>query len=92
MKSIKPIALKEAKLLSNEEMKLLFGGSATVRTCSFTCSGGESLEASGCASCVTTVDGGICVFPSGSSVSLTCKSSSTDDSGTSGDTDDSGCW
>ena len=27
MKSIKPIALKEAKILSNEEMKLLFGGS-----------------------------------------------------------------
>lgn len=27
MKSIKPIALKEAKLLSNEEMKHLFGGS-----------------------------------------------------------------
>lgn len=28
MKSIKPIALKEAKVLSNEEMKHLFGGSA----------------------------------------------------------------
>ncbi len=27
MKSIKPIALKEAKILSNEEMKHLFGGS-----------------------------------------------------------------
>lgn len=27
MKSIKSIALKEAKILSNEEMKLLFGGS-----------------------------------------------------------------
>ena len=27
MKIIKPIALKEAKILSNEEMKLLFGGS-----------------------------------------------------------------
>ena len=27
MKSIKPIDLKEAKILSNEEMKLLFGGS-----------------------------------------------------------------
>ena len=27
MKIIKPIALKEAKILSNEEMKHLFGGS-----------------------------------------------------------------
>lgn len=53
MKSIKPIALKEAKLLSNEEMKHLFGGSATTLTCSFTCEGGESLSASGCARCVT---------------------------------------
>ena len=34
MRSIKPIALKEAKILSNEEMKNLFGGSAAVEaTC-----------------------------------------------------------
>lgn len=29
MKTIKPIALKKAKVLSNEEMKHLFGGSST---------------------------------------------------------------
>ncbi len=29
MKTIKPIALKEAKILSNEEMKHLFGGSGS---------------------------------------------------------------
>ena len=29
MKSIKPIALKEAKILSNEEMKHIFGGSGS---------------------------------------------------------------
>lgn len=90
MKSIKPIALKEAKLLSNEEMKHLFGGSATTLTCSFTCEGGESLSASGCASCETNDNGGICYYPTGSAVALLCKSSGTDDSGTSGGTDDSG--
>ncbi|MEG1916986.1 MAG: hypothetical protein RR061_09955 [Muribaculaceae bacterium] len=30
MKQIKPIALKKATILSNEEMKTIFGGSSTV--------------------------------------------------------------
>lgn len=87
MKSIKPIALKEAKLLSNEEMKHLFGGSATTLTCSFTCEGGESVSASGCARCVANDNGGICYYPTGSAAALLCKSSGTDDYGTSGGTD-----
>ena len=90
MKIIKPIALKEAKILSNEEMKHLFGGSATTLTCSFTCEGGESVSASGCARCVANDNGGICYYPTGSAAALLCKSSGTDDSGTSGGTDDSG--
>jgi len=40
MKSIKPIALKKASILTNEEMKHLFGGSATetsMTSCSADC-------------------------------------------------------
>lgn len=73
MQIIKPIALKEAKILSNEEMKHLFGGSATTLTCSFTCEGGESVSASGCARCVANDNGGICYYPTGSAAALLCK-------------------
>ncbi|MEG1729898.1 MAG: TIGR04149 family rSAM-modified RiPP [Bacteroidaceae bacterium] len=46
MKQIKPIALKKATILSNEEMKNLFGGSATTTTtssCELSCPNGSSI-------------------------------------------------
>lgn len=74
MKSIKPIALKEAKILSNEEMKHLFGGSGSDSnltaeckpdaTCSFT-EGGTSYTGS-CSAVVTSTSISCpCVFSSG---------------------------
>lgn len=89
MKSIRPIALKETKLLSNEEMKHLFGGSAATLTCTFSCEGGESVTATDCASCKAAENGGYCIYPSGSAALLLCKSS-TDHSGTSGSNEDNG--
>ena len=77
MKRIKPIALNGAKILSNEEMKHLFGGSAVTLTCTFSCKGGESVTASGCVSCKATDNGGYCVYPTGSTTLLLCQSGST---------------
>lgn len=88
MRKIKPIALKKANLLSNEEMKNLFGGSAVSMTCKFTCSNGETLSATSCTSCQAAENGGYCVRSTGSAVILICASSSTtpapDESGTQG--------
>lgn len=74
MKSIKPIALKEAKILSNEEMKHLFGGSGgdsglTAKcnanaTCSFT-SGGVDYSGICKASLTPTSLSCYCEFNSG---------------------------
>ena len=83
MKSVKPITLKKASFLSNEEMKHLFGGSAATMECVFTCSDDEKLIASGCASCSATENGGYCIYPTGSAAILLC-SSGNGDSGTSG--------
>lgn len=75
MKSIKPIALKEAKILSNEEMKHLFGGSAA--------DSGLTAECKNGAAC-TIIDGsthyaGKCVAEvTSTSVSCTCQFSSDD--------------
>lgn len=94
MKSIKPIALKKASILTNEEMKNLFGGSAATLTCTFTCATGETLSANGCNSCSAAENGGYCIYPTGSAALLVCASGSSngDDSGTSGNTDDSGVF
>lgn len=94
MKSIKPIALKKASILTNEEMKHLFGGSAATLTCTFSCAAGESVSATGCASCSAAENGGYCIYPTGSAALLLCASGSSngDDSGTSGSSDDSGVF
>lgn len=73
MKSIKPIALKEAKILSNEEMKHLFGGSGgdndlTAECNSGTCTfkEGNTTYVGSCAAIVTTSSFScFCVFSSG---------------------------
>lgn len=74
MKSIKPIALKEAKILSNEEMKHLFGGSGgdssliakcnENATCSFS-SGGVEYSGTCKASVTSTSVSCYCEFNSG---------------------------
>lgn len=89
MKSIKPIALKEAKVLNNEEMKHLFGGSSTTITCTFTCKGGATMTASGCTQCSAADNGGYCIYSDGSASLIMCATNN-DDSGTSGKTDDGG--
>ena len=51
MKSIKPIALKEAKILSNEEMKYLFGGSgggSGMTSCTADCGSQPSMPMTDC--------------------------------------------
>ena len=74
MKSIKPIALKEAKILSNEEMKHLFGGSGNDSgltaecnpgaTCSFTV--GSTSYTGSCSALVTSTSVSCpCIFSSG---------------------------
>lgn len=74
MKSIKPIALKEAKILSNEEMKHLFGGSGSDSgltaecnprvACSFTV--GSVSYTGSCSAIVTSTSISCpCVFSSG---------------------------
>lgn len=66
MKSIKPIALKEAKLLSNEEMKHLFGGSAvdsSLTSCAAECNSQPSISMIDCK--------GNCIAKDGSGV--TCS-------------------
>ena len=83
MKRIKPIALKNAKILSNEEMKHLFGGSGG--------DGGLVAECNTNASCTIVVSGstsylGTCkAMVTGSSVSCFCEFSSGDLTLTGGD-------
>lgn len=51
MKSIKPIALKGAKILSNEEMKHLFGGSSSdsgMTSCTADCGFQRSVSITNC--------------------------------------------
>ena len=82
MKSIKPIALKEAKLLSNEEMKLLFGGSATDSGLTVECSPGAACSFS---SGEVTYAGTCSATVTDNSVSCVCKYSSGDFSVTGSD-------
>lgn len=66
MKSIKPIALKKASILTNEEMKHLFGGSATetsMTSCSADCGSQPSRSITNCK--------GECIAKDGSGV--TCS-------------------
>jgi hypothetical protein len=67
MKSIKPIVLKEAKFLSNEEMKHIFGGSSAdsgdMSSCSADCGSQPSVSITDCI--------GTCTGNPGSSV--TCS-------------------
>jgi natural product precursor len=73
MKSIKPIALKEAKILSNEEMKHLYGGSGSDSDVSATCNadtnctvtdGGTSYSGSCIASVSNTTLKCVCKYSS----------------------------
>lgn len=66
MKSIKPIALKDAKILSNEEMKYLFGGSgggSGMTSCTADCGSQPSMPMTDCI--------GTCIAKDGSGV--TCS-------------------
>ncbi len=66
MKSIKPIALKEAKILNNEEMKLLFGGSggnSGMTSCTADCGSQPSVSMTDCI--------GTCIAKNGTGV--TCS-------------------
>lgn len=55
MEIIKPIALKEAKILSNEEMKHLFGdsGNSIVSFCSIECDGDLTISLINCSGTCT---------------------------------------
>ena len=74
MKSIKPIALKETKILSNEEMKHIFGGSGgdseltaecnPGAACSFT-NGSTTYKGSCSADVTSTSISCPCIFSSG---------------------------
>ncbi len=61
MKTIKPIALKEAKILNNEEMKHLFGGSAAnncnMSSCSVDCGSQPSISMTDCIGTCTATPG-----------------------------------
>ena len=63
MKSIKPIALKEAKILSNEEMKNLFGGSGNdsgLTSCVADCGSLPSVSMTDCnGSCIAKDGSGV---------------------------------
>ncbi len=79
MKTIKPVKLKEARILSNEEMKTLFGGSAAPTvTCTVSCSNDTILMAYNCISCSVISGGAVCVKSNGDTSVLKCQEDKKD--------------
>jgi hypothetical protein len=70
MKSIKPIVLKEAKFLSNEEMKHIFGGSAVDTRLTAECNPGATCTITDGS---TSYTGTCSAVVTSSSISCTCK-------------------
>lgn len=64
MKKLSKIKLHEAAVLSDKEMKMVFGGSG-VTNCSTTCPSGDTIEITNCNGTCTADDGR----------SVTCKGS-----------------
>lgn len=77
MKAIKKVALKEATQLSQEEMKLIFGGSGggSMTSCTVDCGSQPSRSITNCQGTCTAQSGG--VVCSGSTRVLTKKCDGT---------------